>query len=190
VGARQTPSQRATVKYFWVVSLLILVQILMGVVTAHYGVEGQGFYGLPLSKWLPYSVTRTWHLQLGILWIATAWLAAGLYIGPVIRGEEPAGQKVGVNLLFGALLLVVTGSLVGEWASVFNKLSGQAWFYFGHQGYEYVDLGRIWQIGLFVGLLLWLFLMGRCVIPALRRPDHPRHLIFQCMFPWPVLAKS
>ena len=51
-----TPSQKATVKYFWVVSLLILLQMLLGVITAHYGVEGDGFYGIPLSKWLPYSV--------------------------------------------------------------------------------------------------------------------------------------
>lgn len=55
----QTPSQRATLKYFWVVTLLILVQVLMGVITAHYGVEGQGFYGFPLSEWLPYSISRT-----------------------------------------------------------------------------------------------------------------------------------
>ncbi len=54
-----TPSQQATIKYFWVVSALILVQMLLGVVTAHYGVEGDGFYGFPLSEWLPYSVART-----------------------------------------------------------------------------------------------------------------------------------
>ena len=89
LGWQATPSQRATVKYFWLVSAMILVQILLGVVTAHYGVEGDGFYGIPLSKWLPYSVTRTWHLQLGVLWIATAWLAAGLFIGPLVSGSEP-----------------------------------------------------------------------------------------------------
>ena len=86
-----TPSQRATVKYFWVVSALILVQILLGVITAHYGVEGDGFYGFRRSKMLPYSVTRTWHVQLGLFWIATAWLAAGLFIGPLVSGYEPQG---------------------------------------------------------------------------------------------------
>ena len=80
-----TPSQRATVKYFWVVAALILVQMGLGVVTAHYGVEGDGFYGIPLSDWLPYSVTRTWHVQTGLFWIATAWLAAGLFIGPLVQ---------------------------------------------------------------------------------------------------------
>ena len=87
-----TPSQRATLKYFWVVSALILVQILMGVVTAHYGVEGDGFYGIKISHILPYSVTRTWHVQIGIFWIATAWLAAGLFIGPLVSGKEPKFQ--------------------------------------------------------------------------------------------------
>ena len=96
---RATASQIATLKYFWVVAALILVQMLMGVITAHYGVEGDGFYGIPLSKILPYSVSRTWHVQIGIFWIATAWLAAGLFIGPLVSGKEPKGQALGVNVL-------------------------------------------------------------------------------------------
>jgi nitric oxide reductase subunit B len=172
-----TPSQKATIKYFWVVAALILVQMLLGVVTAHYGVEGDGFYGIPLSDWLPYSVARTWHIQMGLFWIATAWLAAGLFIGPLVSEHEPAGQRLGVNILFLALLLVVVGSLTGEWLSVQNKLSDTASFYFGHQGYEYVDLGRAWQIALFVGLLLWLFLMIRVLLPALRREGEQKQLV-------------
>lgn len=139
-----TASQIATLKYFWVVAALILVQMLMGVLTAHYGVEGDGFYGIELSKWLPYSVTHTWHVQLGIFWIATSWLAAGLFIGPLVSGHEPKAQRLGVNVLFLALLVVVVGSLTGEWLSVKNQLSDAVSFYWGHQGYEYVDLGRGW----------------------------------------------
>ena len=172
-----TPSQKATVKYFWVVTALILVQMLLGVVTAHYGVEGDGFYGIPLSKWLPYSVSRTWHIQTGLFWIATAWLAAGLFIGPLVSEQEPHGQRLGVNVLFGALLVVVVGSLTGEWLSIHNQLSDKVSFYFGHQGYEYVDLGRVWQIALFVGLLLWLFLMVRVLMPALRRAGEAKQLV-------------
>jgi nitric oxide reductase subunit B len=128
-------------------------------VTAHYGVEGNGFYGIPLASWLPYSVSRTWHVQMGLFWIATAWLAAGLFIGPLVSGREPAGQRLGVNILFLALLVVVAGSLTGEWLSVKNKLTDAQSFYLGHQGYEYVDLGRAWQLALMVGLLLWLVLI-------------------------------
>ena len=118
-----TPSQQATLKYFWIVAALLLVQMLLGVVTAHYGVEGDAFYGFPLSQWLPYSVTRTWHVQMGLFWIATAWLAAGLFIGPLVSGKEPPGQRLGVNVLFVALLVVVVGSLAGQWLSVHNKMS-------------------------------------------------------------------
>ncbi len=172
-----TPSQRATIKYFWVVAALILVQMGLGVVTAHYGVEGDGFYGFPLSDWLPYSVTRTWHVQMGLFWIATAWLAAGLFIGPLVSDHEPKGQRLGVNILFAALLLVVVGSLSGEWLSIHNQMTDTVSFYFGHQGYEYVDLGRVWQIALMAGLLLWLALMIRVLLPALRQTGHQRQLV-------------
>jgi nitric oxide reductase subunit B len=177
IGAQISPSQKATVKYFLVVTLLFLLQIAMGMLTAHYGVEGGGFFGLPLADYLPYVVTRTWHTQLGIFWIATAWLAAGLFIAPFICGYEPKHQKLGVDVLFGALLIVVLGSMVGQWMSVMHMLPGSLWFWFGHQGYEYVDLGRIWQAALFVGLLLWLFLIARAAIPALKKKGTPRSLI-------------
>ncbi|HYJ90333.1 MAG TPA: nitric-oxide reductase large subunit [Pyrinomonadaceae bacterium] len=177
IGDALTPSQKATVKYFLVVTLLFLLQIVMGIITAHYGVEGGGFYGIPLADYLPYVVTRTWHTQLGIFWIATAWLAAGLFIGPYICGYEPKRQKLGVDVLFGALLILVLGSMAGQWASVMHLLEGDAWFWFGHQGYEYVDIGRVWQIALLVGLLLWLFLVARTAVPALRKPDTPKSLI-------------
>lgn len=177
IALQPTPSQKAVVKYFWVVSLLILVQIILGVFTAHYGVEGGGFYGIPLAEFLPYVVTRTWHTQIGIFWIATAWLAAGLYMGPTVSGFEPKGQRLGVNVLFAALLIIVVGSLAGEWMSVQHKLSNKASFYFGHQGYEYVDLGRVWQIGLVIGLLLWVWLVGRCVLAAMKRNTEEKPLL-------------
>ncbi|MDF1573288.1 MAG: nitric-oxide reductase large subunit [Bacteroidales bacterium] len=176
-GMQQTPSMRATLKYFWVVTALILVQILMGVITAHYGVEGLGFYGIPLADVLPYSISRTWHIQLAIFWIATSWLATGLFIAPAISGKEPKYQKLGVNFLFIALLVIVVGSLVGQWMGIMQKLGLVENFYFGHQGYEYVDLGRFWQAFLFIGLILWLFLMGRALWPALKQRTENRHLL-------------
>lgn len=176
LSLQATPSQRATLKYFFVVIALWAVQMIMGIITAHYGVEGGGFYGLHIDKILPYAVTRTWHLQLAIFWIATSWLATGLYVGPAVSGHEPKGQRLGVNLLFGALVLVVGGSLAGEWMGIEQKL-GNLWFWFGSQGYEYVDLGRFWQALLFVGLLLWLFLMVRSLKPALMRRSESRPLM-------------
>lgn len=177
LNAIATPSQKATLKYFWTVLGLLLLQMVMGIVTAHYGVEGDGFYGIPLAKYLPYSVTRTWHTQLGIFWIATAWLAAGLFIGPAVGGGEPKGQRFGVNVLFGALLVVVLGSMAGQWLSIMNILPDNLWFYFGHSGYEYIDLGRFFQIALLVGLLLWFFLVFRSIRPALKKNDEQKPIL-------------
>jgi nitric oxide reductase subunit B len=176
LGLSPTPSQKATVKYFFVVAALWVVQVALGAVVAHYGVEGGGFYGIPLAKWLPYSVARTWHLQIGIFWIATSWLATGLYIVPAVSGVEPKGQRLGVNALFAAVVAVVVGSLAGEWLGIEQKL-GNLWFWFGSQGYEYVDLGRLWQILLFVGLTFWLWLMWRGLKPALERHDENYSLL-------------
>ena len=176
-GLIPTPSMKATLKYIWVVALLILAQMVSGVITAHYGVEGSGFFGIPLDLILPQAVSRSWHVQLAIFWIATSWLATGLYIAPAVSGHEPKYQKLGVNILFSALLIVVVGSLIGQWLGVMQKLGLIENFYFGHQGYEYLELGRFWQILLLVGLFLWLFLMVRALLPALRRKDENRHLL-------------
>ena len=168
LGLKATPSMLATLKYFWVVAALMVVQVVVGIITAHYGVEGQTFFGIELAKWLPYSVARTWHVQLGIFWIATAWLATGLFVAPAVSGKEPPFQRLGVNVLFGSLLVIVVGSMVGEWLGVMQKLDLGTNFWFGHQGYEYVDLGRFWQIYLFAGLFIWLFLLIRALLPAIR----------------------
>src|SRR6185436_17873871 len=163
-----TPSMRATSWYFMVVAALFVLQVLLGMVTAHYAVEGQGIYGLPFAEYFPYAVTRTWHTQLAILWIAAAWLATGLYVGPLLGGREPKLQAAGVWFLLVSLVVIVVGSFAGEWLAI-NRMIGDAVrnFWFGHQGYEYVDLGRFWQIYLFVGLLLWVVLVLRGLKPAL-----------------------
>jgi nitric oxide reductase subunit B len=172
-----TPSMRAILKYFWVVVLLMVVQIISGIITAHYGVEGQALFTIPIADFIPYSLTRTWHVQLGIFWIATSWLATGMFIAPAISGHEPKYQKHGVNFLFSALLLIVLGSLVGQWFGIMQKMGYEVNFWFGHQGYEYVDLGRFWQLFLFVGLVIWLVLMFRPLIPAIKKADENKPLL-------------
>jgi len=173
-----TPSMRAARKYFLLAIALFLAQVALGGLTAHYAVEGQDFYGVPVSEWVPYALSRTWHTQLGIFWIATAWLGTGLYVGPMLSGREPAFQKLGVNVLFVALLVVVVGSFGGEALAIHQQIdAGVGNFWFGHMGYEFVDLGRLWAILLFVGLIIWLTLMGRALAPALRERSDSRGLV-------------
>ena len=177
-AARPTASMRGVSKYIWTVALMLALQIGLGAVTAHFAVEGQDFYGLPLSEVAPYALTRTWHVQLAILWIATAWLGAGLYLAPMIAGFEPRWQRLGVDALWAALVVAVAGSLTGEWLTLTGRLTDPDLVYwFGHQGYEFLDMGRFWQMLIFAGLLIWLALMTRCLAPAIRARGPDRHLL-------------
>ena len=177
-AARPTASMRGVAKYIWTVALMLALQIALGAVTAHFAVEGQDFYGLPLSEVAPYALTRTWHVQLAVLWIATAWLGAGLYLAPMIAGFEPRGQRLGVDALWAALVVAVAGSLTGEWLTLTGRLTDPDLVYwFGHQGYEFLDMGRFWQMLIFAGLLIWLALMTRCLAPAIRARGPDRHLL-------------
>ncbi len=166
-GWKLTPSQWATGKFFGIVAALFLLQSLAGGALAHYRVEPGAFYGLSIASYLPYNLLRTWHLQLAIFWIATAWVGGGLFLAPLVGREEPKGQRLGTNVLFGALVFVVLGSLLGEALGIGDRL-GDLWFWLGHQGSEYLDLGRGWQLLLAAGLVLWLVLMFRALRPAMR----------------------
>ncbi|MFG6687335.1 nitric-oxide reductase large subunit [Mariniflexile sp. HNIBRBA6329] len=171
------PSQKAILKYFIVISLLIALQVILGAATVHYTVEGQAFFGFDLSRYLPYSITRTWHTQLAVFWIAATWLATGLFLAPMISGKEMKYQRFGINFLFFALLVIVLGSMFGEWLGVHQFLDLTTNFFFGHQGYEYMDLGRFWQIFLGIGLVLWVVMVSRHILYAIRKNDASKHLL-------------
>ncbi|MDR0275235.1 MAG: nitric-oxide reductase large subunit [Burkholderiaceae bacterium] len=175
-----TPSQRALGKYLFIVVVLFLVQVFIGGLTAHYTVNEPNFYGIDLTGLIPYSLARTWHLQSALFWIATGFLAAGLFLAPIINGgKDPKFQKLGVDVLFWALIVVVAGSFLGQFLAISQKdwMPPALNFWLGHQGYEYLDLGRLWQIALFIGIVLWLVLMVRGVLPALLTPGSDRHLL-------------
>jgi nitric oxide reductase subunit B len=173
-----TPSQKVAGLFFVTAIGLFLLQICLGVVTAHYAVEGQTFYGFNLSELLPYSVTRTWHTQLAVFWIATAWLGTGLYIAPALSGYEPKYQWQISLFLLAALVIIVLGSMTGEWLAVQQVLDLDTSYWFGHQGQEYVDLGRFWQLFLMLGLTIWLALVTRSIYPILGEDNEQRPVIW------------
>lgn len=160
-GLALTPSQQALGKYLFVVLALLVFQVFLGGFTAHYTIEGQSFYGIDVSQYFPYALTRTWHIQSAVLWIATAFLSAGLFLAPAIHGGDPKYQKLGVDILFWALIVVVAGSFIGNYFAIAQAMPAGLSFWLGHQGYEYLDLGRVWQIALFLGILFWLVLMHK-----------------------------
>ena len=170
LGVAATPAQRATLKYFAVVALLLLAQTLVGGALAHYRADPGTFYGFDLASWFPSNLLRTWHLQLALFWIATAYVAGALFLAAALGGKDPAGQKRGVDVLFCGLIVVVLGSMLGEWAGM-RQLMPDLWFWFGHQGWEYLELGRAWQMMLAVALLFWFGLLVRALQPAWRDPE-------------------
>jgi len=181
---RLTPSQRATAWYFLVVAGLFLAQGLLGGLNAHYHVEPGAFYGIPIDRLIPYNLSRMWHLQLALFFTSSAFLAMGIFLAPMIAEHEPRHQSILARALFGALVFVVVGSLLGEAASVkgFITRSGP-WFWIGAQGWEFLDLGRLWQILLLTGMVFWVVILFRGIRGRLKG-EHPGNM------PWLFLYSA
>lgn len=163
-------AQKATLKYMVIASVLLLGQVFFGAAIAHYRADPGTFYGIDLAAWFPSNLLRTWHLQSAIFWIATSYVAGALFVAELLGGASPRRQPLAIHLLFAALLLVVVGSMLGEWAGLLQWLP-TSWFWFGNQGWEFLELGRFWQLLLVVGLCFWFWLLWRAVTPALQDPE-------------------
>jgi nitric oxide reductase subunit B len=161
-----TPAQRTTGWFFLVMAALFLVQTLVGGASQHYRAELADFFGIEIASVFPFNLMRTWHVQLSILWVATSFLAAGIFIAPMVAGREPAGQKWLARALLAALVVVVVGSLAGEMAGILGW-SRNLWL--ANQGFEYIDLGRLWQLLLVIGLFFWVAMLWRTLRPRLAR---------------------
>jgi len=172
-GVALTHSQRMTAWYFLVVAGLFLAQGLLGGANAHYHAQATGAFASLVARWFPYNLTRTWHVQLALFFIVASFLAMGIFIAPMISRREPKHQGTLALIMFVAVVAVVVASLLGEAASIkgYFGLKGP-WFWIGNQGWEYLDLGRLWQILLVVGMVLWLVIVVRGIRPALRG-EHP-----------------
>jgi nitric oxide reductase subunit B len=156
-----TPAQRATAWFFFVMAALFLLQTLVGAAAQHYRADLESFFGIDLARVFPYNLMRTWHVQLAIFWVATSFVAAGIFLAPMIARREPRGQGKLAFALLGALAVVVFGTLIGSYLAVHGVLESTARNWFGLQGFEYLDLARIWQILLSIGLVVWVFMLWR-----------------------------
>jgi nitric oxide reductase subunit B len=173
-SVRLTPAQRATAWFFLVVGGLFLVQTLVGAASEHYRADLTSFFGIDLARLLPFNLARTWHLQLALFWVAAAFLAAGIFLAPIIAGREPPRQHLLAYALLGAVTVVVVGSLVGEALSIHGVFSEPGSF-FESQGFEYLDLARVWQVLLTLGLFVWVAILFRGLRHRLRE-SHPGNM--------------
>jgi len=169
------PSQRAALRFVPVAAGLFLAQVLLGGLLAHFYIERAGFFGIEelfgvhILQALPFALAKTWHIDLGILWIAATWLGAGLFLPPLLTGHEPKRQSTFVNGLLGAIVVVTVGGLAGIWLGAQGYLDGALWWLVGNEGLEYLEVGKVWQVGLLVGFLAWAALSIRGLKPMLDR---------------------
>ena len=160
-----TASQRRIGKYFLVVAGVLLLQILVGSIMAHYYSDRTSFYGIEVDRFLPFNFLRDVHIQSPIVWIGLSWIGSALFLAPAISGGEPRGQAFLVDLLFWVTLFIVVGALAGNYLGIMGYVDG-GWFWFGNQGLSYIQLGRAWQIGFFAGLVIWSLLVFRALWPT------------------------
>ena len=162
-----TKAQKSTAWFFLVVSVLFLIQATVGASVEHYRVEMEGFFGFDLAQIFPFNLARTWHVQLSLLWTAAAFLAAAIFLAPIISGREPKGQHYLSYGLLGALALVVAGMLGGTAISIYGPEWAEGSIFFSQQ-WEYLDLPRFFQILLVIGLFLWFLIIVRAIRSRLR----------------------
>ena len=160
-----TASQRRIGKYFLVVAAILLLQILVGSIMAHYYSDRTSFYGIEIDRFLPFNFLRDVHIQSPIVWIGLSWIGAALFLAPAISGGEPRGQAFLVDVLFWVTLFIVVGALAGNYLGIMGYIH-EGWFWFGNQGLSYIQLGRAWQIGFFAGLAIWSLLVFRALWPT------------------------
>ncbi|WP_339104558.1 cbb3-type cytochrome c oxidase subunit I [Haloterrigena salinisoli] len=172
-----TPSQYAAARYVPVAGALFVAQVLVGAYLAHYYVERTGFYGIgdaldiDLVSLVPFSVGRTWHVNLGILWITTLWLAGGLFLPGLFSECDPPWQAEGATALLGALVAITVGAFAGVWLGTRGAFGspgsgsddGDLWWWLGSEGLEYLEVGRVWKLGLLAGFGVWTGLVLRGV---------------------------
>ena len=170
-----TPAQRSTAWFFFVMAALFLIQTFVGAASQHYRAEITDFFGFDLARVFPYNLMRTWHVQLAIFWVATSFVAAGIFLAPMIARREPKHQGKLAFALLGALAVVVFGMLVGSYLGVHGVLTRTASNWFGLQGFEYLDLARFWQILLTVGLVVWVVMLWR-VLRGRLAWEHPGNM--------------
>ncbi|WP_454780447.1 nitric-oxide reductase large subunit [Legionella sp. WA2022007384] len=160
-----TPSQRKVGQYFVIVALVLLIQIAVGAIMAHYYAERTGFYGININEFLPFNFLRDVHIQTPIVWIALSWVSAAVFMAPLISKKEAKRQGLLVDILFWVTLFIVGGAIVGNYLGIMGYVN-ESWFWIGNQGLSYLQLGRLWQIGFCLGLFLWSFIVFRGMWPT------------------------
>ncbi len=172
---KPTPTQRAMYKFFAVAALLFLIQVLAGFLTISDFVGFTGKYlGFQMNEIIASTVSRAWHTQISILWIAVCWFAATIWVLPLICRPEPKGQLTWINGLFWMLVFVAVGGALGIQLTVQGVLgegdtagSRALMSWIGSSGWEFLQLAFLYHLVLYAAFVVWLIIIVRGLWPAL-----------------------
>lgn len=159
--------QRATYKFFYVAILLFAIQVLAGILTVHDFIGLVNFFGFNISEPLPVTVTRSWHVQLSILWISACWIGGSFFMMSLVSPRQSSGQVKLINTIFWLTVLLVAGSFAGILLGPKGVL-GKNWYWLGHQGWEFVEPGKVWQIILGIVFIIWAITLYRGIKPVMK----------------------
>ena len=161
------PTQRATYKFFALAVILFGIQVLAGIISATDFVRP---YGLYLGDIIPFTVARSYHTLFQIFWFFMCWVGYTIFFLPRLA-KVPNGQAFLINLLFALCIIVGGGALVGIYLGQTGVLTGPAAYWFGSQGWEFMELGRAFQIILLMAFALWIAIIYRGVKPWLTKKN-------------------
>lgn len=149
-------SQKKLLKYVPIVALLMVVQLFLGGYISHLYTDPQNNF-IVSQKILPFNVIRSMHTQIAVLWVAVGWLVGGLLIAPWVANKDHKYPWL-VDVLWLALLIIAVGSIYGLYMGATGQMR-DVWFWFGNEGRELINIGRVWDIGLVIGLVFWFLLI-------------------------------
>ena len=146
------PTQRATYKFFVLAVIVFGVQVLAGIISATDFIRP---FGVSLNEIIPFTVARSYHTLLQIYWFFMCWVGYTIFFLPRIS-KVPKGQKGLIDLLFALCLITGVGALVGIYLGQTGIITGSMAYYFGSQGWEFMELGRFFQFTLLASFALWI----------------------------------
>lgn len=161
-------TQRATYKFFALAVILFGVQVLAGLTSYTDFIRP---YGVSLGEIIPFTVARSYHTMMQIFWFFMCWVGYTIFFLPRLSKKVPRGQKFLINVLFTMCVITAIGALGGIYLGQTEILTGSLAYWFGSQGWEFMELGRFFQILMLTAFVLWIVIIYRCVKPWLTRKN-------------------
>ena len=166
------PTQRSTYKFFAFAIILFLVQVCAGILSAEDFVGGGPARGIVTILGIPltFGITKAWHSIVQIYWFFMCWVGYTIFFLPRLS-KVPKGQQLLINLLFTLCVIVGAGALLGIYFGQLGYMNDTMSYWFGNQGWEFLELGRFWHILMLASFVLWITIIFRGVRPWITKAN-------------------